>query len=99
MHKEREINERRGATDMHTRLAQLEQALIGSQSIETNAREFTRRILAMAECYPEEAAFTPESEREAHFSAAQRLAWSLRFERDPDALQTVIDGIGEIALQ
>lgn len=85
--------------DLNTRLAELERALIGSQSIEADARVFTRRILAMAECYPEEAAFTSASEREAHFSAAQRLAWSLRFERDPEALQSVIDGIGEMALQ
>ncbi len=84
---------------LHARLAQLEQSLIGSQSIETDAREFTRRILAMAERYPEEAAFTSPAARERHFSAAQRLAWSLRFERDPEALQAVIDGIGEMALQ
>lgn len=86
-------------SDLVSRLAKLERAMICSKAIKADSREFTRRILAMAECYPEEAAHTSRGERDKHFSAAQRLAWSLRFERDPDVLQAVIDGIGEMALQ
>ena len=87
-----------GPEQLRERLAQLERALIDGAG-HANAKEFTRRILAMAERYPEEAAHTPPETREQHFSAAQRLAWSLRFERDPEALQGILDGIGEMVRQ
>lgn len=55
-------------------------------------------IRRMAAAYPDAAAFTRPETRERHFTAKQQLAWTLRFERDPerraDAL-LAISGMGE----
>ncbi|GGC23030.1 hypothetical protein GCM10011371_08410 [Novosphingobium marinum] len=46
---------------------------------EADAEAFTSAIEAIAASYPPEAASTPREAREAHFSLAQQLAWTLRF--------------------